>query len=364
MKTPLQGEVFFLYAFDVADEIRTDKAEKILAKKKAVPSGPSNERLVPKVIPFYRPLTIDPHHDSWRIEDRPVQTLVRIYDVGVVSVLISVPFEAGDLKELLRFHRPILDNKIPLDKAAHELSRNVVDNLREYLVSASEVNITEAYTVFVLRQLGQDGSAERWAEDQRREIAGLLAETDPAMLSQQQIDETFRHKLSFESDDVVIVDWDAALVVDLAGDIEDEIHVLELANLQLEELVLMDKRLDVYLNRAYEELEQSRTKLFSLKRNEIKKLRRFRMDVAKITDEVSNISKFFGDWYLARIYLAARDRFHLATWRESIQNRILHLDNLYETLHGEANEARMLFLEAMIVLLFIIDLVAVFWLKR
>lgn len=363
METPFKGEVFYLYAFDVADEIRTDKAEKILAKK-TVPFGPSNERLVPKDIPFYRPLSIDPQRGAWRIEGQPVQTLVRIYDVGVVSVLISVPFEAQSLKELLRFHRPVLDDRVPLDRAAHELCRSVVDNLREYLVSSSEVDIPEAYTVFVVRQIDQVSDVGRWCEDQRREIAGLLAETEPAALSEQQIDETFRHKISFENDDVAIVDWDAALLADLSGEIEDEIHVLELANLQLEELVLMDKRIDVYLNRAYEELERSRPKIWSWKRGEIEKLRRFRMDVAKITDEVSNISKFFGDWYLARIYLAARDRFHLATWRESIHARLLHLDNLYETLRSEANEARMLFLEAMIVLLFIVDLVAVIWFKR
>ncbi|HEX5033665.1 MAG TPA: hypothetical protein VFW62_04240, partial [bacterium] len=312
METPLQGEVFYLYAFDVADEIRTDKAEKILAKK-TVPFGPSNERFVPKAIPFYRPLSIDPMRGSWRIGGRQVQTLVRIYDVGVVSVLISVPFEVGGLGELMPFHRPVLDGKGPLDQAAHELCRNVVQHLREYLVGASEVDIPEAYTVFVVRHIDQSDNAERWAEGQKREIAGLLAETNPAALSQQQIDETFRHKLSFEFDDVAIVDWDAALIADLSGEIEDEIHVLELANLQLEELVLMDKRLDVYLDGAYVALERSRPKLWSWKRSEIEKLRRFRTDVAKITDEVSNISKFFGDWYLARIYLAARDRFHLAT---------------------------------------------------
>jgi hypothetical protein len=363
METPLKGEVFYLYAFDVADEIRTERIGKILSKK-AVPFGPGKERLVPKDIPFYRPLTIDPRRGSWRMDGKQVQTVVRIYDVGVVSVVISVPFECRDLKDLIRFHRPVLDNQVALDKAALELCRSVVDNLSEYLVSASEVDIPEAYTVFVVRSLDQVSNVELWVENQRREIAGLLAETDPDLLSQQQIDATFRQKLSFEYDDVVIVEWDAALLVNLSGDTDDEIHVLELANLQLEELVLMDKRLDVYLNRAYDELERSRPKLWRWKRREIEKLRRFRMDVAKITDEVSNISKFFGDWYLARIYLAARERFHLGTWRESIHNRLLHIDSLYEALRSEANEARMLFLEAMIVLLFIVDLVAVFWLKR
>ncbi|MBI2981975.1 MAG: hypothetical protein HYY44_06775, partial [Deltaproteobacteria bacterium] len=73
-----------------------------------------------------------------------------------------------------------------------------------------------------------------------------------------------------------------------------------------------------------------------------------------------NISKFFGDWYLARVYLAARERFHLATWKESIQSRLSNLDHFYEVLRAEANESWMLVLELLIVLLFIADLAAVF----
>ena len=42
----------------------------------------------------------------------------------------------------------------------------------------------------------------------------------------------------------------------------------------------------------------------------LRHLRRFRVDVAKLTDEVTHITKFFGDWYLARVYLGARDRFY------------------------------------------------------
>ena len=61
---------------------------------------------------------------------------------------------------------------------------------------------------------------------------------------------------------------------------------------------------------------------------EIKNLRRFRVDDVKITDDDSNISKFFGDWYLARTYPAASDRFHIPAWRESVHNLLNKLDTI------------------------------------
>lgn len=360
MSSELSGEVVYLYAFDVADEIRTERVRKILSRK-AMPFGVQLDHTLPKDIPFYRPLTIDLKREGWKLGGLKVQPVVRVYDVGVVSVMISVPFVVSELKELLSYHHPVLDGQRPMDRAAHELCIEIVKNLQEYIVRGMpSIGTPEAYTVFSVSHIGAAVDVEAWLEAHRREIAGLLSETEAEQLSEQQVVEIFRHAIGFTRSDFTVIDWDAAFVVDLTGPTHDLVHVLELANLQLEELVLMDKRIDGYLDEAYTTLETPRPFWGRFSRKELAKIRRFRMDVAKITDEVSNISKFFGDWYLGRIYLAASERFHLETWHESIQNRLSSLDNLYGVLRSEANEASMLILEIMIVLLFIVDLIMVF----
>ena len=60
--------------------------------------------------------------------------------------------------------------------------------------------------------------------------------------------------------------------------------------------------------------------MFGAANEVLRQLRRFRVDVAKLTDEVTHITKFFGDWYLAGVYLGARDRFYLNQWRASVEN--------------------------------------------
>jgi uncharacterized Rmd1/YagE family protein len=96
--------------------------------------------------------------------------------------------------------------------------------------------------------------------------------------------------------------------------------------------------------------------LFGAANKVLRQLRRFRVDVAKLTDEVTHITKFFGDWYLARVYLGARDRFYLDQWRASVEQRLAQLDKLYSVVHAEVNERRMLWLEIIIVIFFAIDL--------
>lgn len=70
------------------------------------------------------------------------------------------------------------------------------------------------------------------------------------------------------------------------------------------------------------------------------------MDVARLTDEVTHITKFQGDWHLARIYLGARDRFYLDQWRQSVEQRIGQLDELYRETRAPAIANRASFLDS------------------
>ena len=88
-----------------------------------------------------------------------------------------------------------------------------------------------------------------------------------------------------------------------------------------------------------------------------RELREIRVDLARLSDELSNITKFFGDWHLARIYEGISGRFHLSDWHHTIDEKLKTLDDLYQLLRTEQNNRQMLILEALIVLLFIVDLV-------
>ena len=360
----MKGEVVYLYAFDVANEILTPRVQEILSEK-PFPFEIRMDRTLPKDMPLYKPLAIGPPPLSVPLRGAPVRLLIRIYDVGVVTVMLRVAFEAGSLADLMPFHNPKLENGETLDAVALKLCAEVCDGLRDSLVGRTEFPPPpEAYTVFCLTDLGGVGDVNHWLGEQRREVAGLLTETAAGQLSEAQVGEVLRIQRSFENTDLAVIDWDAALVVDLTGYVDDVLYALELANLQLEEFRVMDLRLDAYLDRAYDDLERRRLPLFGGATKTLRHLRRFRVDVAKLTDEVTHITKFFGDWYLARVYLGARDRFYLDQWRASVEQRLAQLDKLYSVFHAEVNEQRMLWLEAIIVIFFAIDLLILLFLRR
>lgn len=362
MDATLQGEVVYLYAFDVANEIVTAPIKEVLGHP-ARPFEIRVDRTSPKDVPLYKPWAVDLPALSAHFRDQEVRLQIRIYEVGVICILFRMSFAVGNLHELLPFHNPVLENGRTLDQIASDVRGEAIPDLRPFLVHPTPPTVAEAYTAFVLTNLGSVQDANSWLKEQRRAVAGLLTETEPDRLSEVHVAEVLRLQRSFEASDLVVIDWDAALVVDLTGYYDDVLYVLELANLQLEEFRVLDQILDRYLDRAYLDVEKRHFTMFGLA-SVSERLRRLRVEVTKLADEVTHITKFFGDWHLARVYLAARERFYLDQWSGSVERRLGQLDHLYGVVQSEVNEKRTLWLEVIVVILILIELLTALFLHH
>jgi hypothetical protein len=278
--------------------------------------------------------------------------------------MLRVPFAISHLEQLGAFDAPAFAKEV-IHTHLVSLTKSIHDEISPYAVRpAASLPEGEAYTVFCLEtpKAGGDGlpfHAEAWFESNRRDIAAILTqEPDGSLLSEQEALESTSQFLSYYRTDLGVVDWDAALVMDQPADMEETLHVLELANLQLEELIAYDRLLDAALERSYADLLHP-PKLFS-RTVLMNRLREVRIDLARFSDELSNITKFFGDWHLARLYEAVSRRFHLADWHRTIDDKLKTLDDLYEMLKQEQNHRLMVVLEASIVVMFLIDIIVLF----
>lgn len=383
----MQGEIVYLYAFDVASEILISKVDAVLASK-PVRYEIFTDHTIPKDAYLYKPLAIELANGYELESGEKLTAFVHVYEIGVISVLLRVAVEFDSLKELHKFHSVKLKGKQSLDILASNICKDVCENLKEVIVKGSKILDPEAYTVFAVTDISNSrkrknstpstklkkltsnektnskSDVTKWIEDNRAEIAELLTENKPGVLSKKQIDEVLRINKSYSNQDATIIDWDAALVIDLNSYIDDVLYVLELANIQLEEYLVIDSRLDAYLNLAYEDLKHSQYRLFGPSSATLKTLRYLRVDVTKLNDEVTNITKFFGDWYLARIYIGASERFHLEQWQKSVLERLKQLDSLYNVVSSEINNLRMVLLEVLIVVFFAIDLIMMFLFRK
>lgn len=358
----MRGEVVHLYAFDVANEIVLNGLTELLGQTIA-PYRLEPDRTHPRDLPLHQPLNFE--LPEWiGVRGEPIQVRVRLYAIGVINIALHLPFEAQEWSELMPLHRVQLADGRQINHEARALCQQICDAMQGRFRHAAPVSEPEAYTVFCLTDWPGKLQIATPSSEERRAIAALLTETPQERLAPAQVEEVWRWQRSFENTDLVVIDWDAALVVNLAGPVAEELFVLELANLQLEEFRIMDERLDQYLDRAYDDLDQRGWWSFAASGKKLTSLRRFRVDLTKLADEVSHITKFFGDWHLARVYMAAKERFYLEGWKQSVDQRLHQLDELYRLAHTDVYDKRMMWMEAAIVVCFIIDILALFFWKH
>jgi hypothetical protein len=359
------GEVVYLFAVDVAYELKRPIPGMLLGQP-LLPHqvGPAKRSPKQHLFQHLRAAKLEPVKMATPMGEVMVQRMVKVLPIGAVSIMLRVPFTVSQFRELGAFDRPAFAKEV-IHEHLVSLAKSIHDELAPYAVRpAAALPEGEAYSVFCLETPKAHGSgtafdAEAWFESNRHDIAAILTqEPDGSLLSQQEAVESTSQFLSYYRSDLVVVDWDAALVMDQPADMEETLHVLELANLQLEELIAYDRLLDAAMERSYADLLHP-PKLFS-RTALMNRLREVRIDLARFSDELSNITKFFGDWHLARLYEAVSRRFHLADWHRTIDDKLKTLDDLYEMLKQEQNHRLMVFLEASIVLMFLIDIIVLF----
>ena len=358
------GEVVYMYAYDVAYEMSREPVSLLLGQK-LVTHEFDVSRKNPRRHMFYKPQMVSlpaveraGPHGSVRVE-----RCVKLLPVGAISITVRVPFAVDRLEELVPYHE-LEWKRGTLHEEVHVLAESVRQELHRYCVRPMQSLMDEeAYTVFCIEAplLGaeqQPISGETWLQLNRRQVASLLTqEADVSQLSRQEAEESTGKFLSYYQNDLVVVDWDAALVVDERAEFDETLYVMELANLQLAELEAYDRLLDESLERSYRDLGQRR---WRGRTHVLQELREIRIDLARFSDELMNITKFIGDWHLARVYEIISTRFHLADWHRTIDEKLKTLDGLYEILKHDQNNRWMLSLEVTIVLLFIIDLIILF----
>jgi hypothetical protein len=358
------GEVVYIYAFDVAYEMKRQPVRELLGQPVAQFEVDTTKRS-PRQLFFYRPqmVRLPPLERIGPRGPVRVERTIKLLPVGAISITIHVPFMVPTLNDLVDYHDLRFSNGFLYDEV-RRLAEDVHRELQPYYIRPTDrLMDEEAYTVFCINAPlptsdGQHLSSEGWLDQHRREIAALLTqEPDIDHLSEQETSESTGRCLSYYDHDLVVVDWDAALILDHPANFAEVVHIMELANLQLAELEAYDRMLDEAVERSYRDLSAHP---FRSRAQTMRDLSEIRIDLARLSDELSNITKFFGDWHLARIYQAMSSRFHLADWHRTIDEKLKTLDDMYQLIKQDHNNRWMMILEFTIVLLFIIDLAALF----
>lgn len=346
----MKTSILLYRLYDVADEINLEVVDDILSRE-GITSRLRLSRIPPKSIHIENP-PVSVELGDGKVNlcgmDYKVFFSARVYDLGVVSIVMRIEISAGTKYDEVKKLAIELEKKDEYEKEFVIQLEKLKKILSPALVKKGLRDIEEDFIIFFFTDwqkewdplpllLGEDGPFSDWVKQ-----------------------ETMRNAYSYTPDDLIIITWDSALVYDASGS-TDLPDLLEFASSQLLELRYYDGLLTEEMEKMYDELEDveqvgsfARLRHY---RSIMSRLMEVVTDVTDITERINNSIKVTEDIYYARIYSAALNLFRTSAWMESIQRKISVIQRNYSMLSDEIVTARATWLEVAIVLLIALEII-------
>jgi len=357
----VHGEAVVYRLYDVGYETRLDRVVDLLAS--SAPERPRPVRGEAQAIQIPNPpVTVGLGVETVTIGGQPreAEFSARLFDFGVISLRARLEARPGlPWSEFAAFGAAV--SAAPGWAAAFARVRErLLARIAPAIERPGESPVTEDYVVFRVNRL-EDAAGARLPADALRDadvVHLLVGEVRP--LSAATHRELLSQRFSYFEDDLAVLTWNSALVVEPAAEDTDVQYVLEFANAQLLELRFEDAVLDTEIPMVYTRIAEARRGFHPLGRRFSRLLAQLQTRVADATElveRVENSLKVTDDVFLARIYAAALEIFRGGTWRRGIDRKIAILRDTYGMLDAESQARRSEMLEVVIVLLIVIEIV-------
>jgi hypothetical protein len=364
----VDGDAVVYRLYDVGYEILLDSVLELLATQAPARVRPVRGEAQALQIPN-PPITVILGSEAVVIggERLSVEVSARIFDFGVVSLRARVPAPANTTWHGFVDFGEQLDAALVVPTLLDGHLRSLVDRIRSCIERPAIAQQTEDYIVYRVAKLTDLAGAPVAPSRLHDALVSPLLLNDRRVLSAEAMRELLPHRFSYTADDLAILTWDNALIVDPSLVDTDVQFILEFANAQLLELRFYDATLDAELPRMYDRIEAVRpgVRTWSLLSRRyaplLAELQRTVADSTELVERVENAIKVTDDVYLARIYASALELFRGRTWRAGIDRKLTIIRETYSMLNDEQQSVRSETLEVAIVLLIVVEiLLAIF----
>ncbi|MEM2905582.1 MAG: hypothetical protein QW057_07670 [Candidatus Bathyarchaeia archaeon] len=358
----IEGEAAHLFLYDVGGELDLKKAEEALRK-------PPQFVKFEERLPFPRYVRMTPYPLFLRLDERqlgvPVRVQVRLHHIGAISVVFRYSF-ACHIRELPRYGRAVVTTpkgEFELASLGDEIRAAIEERIGSCIVRIYQREpVPEEYTAIAIRRLGTPYTAEAFLRKYGRLVAAMLREEeDPDELSDSEVMEALRETQSFYRESARVIDWGATFILEPKREYESDLLIAELANLQLLELRVYDRILDAKIDAVYDDVRRvlrvGRHRFWPSHSVEkvAAEVSEIEADLAQVLSDIRNVTKFVGDWDLARYYRSLTRRFHLDDWEKAVQQKLETVRHIYTLVMDKAGHERSETLEILVILLILVE---------
>jgi hypothetical protein len=347
---PVPARAYVLRVLDVAGSLDLDRAERDLGPARTSRGplqlrGPMGQG-AGGILLARRPLDVS--LGPRKIAGFDAEVRVRLFDFGVAVVRfeIALPSVGGDA--LVSFAGTVEDDA-GFDAEARAVYASLRPSIAHAISGGSSLDFVEDYTVLVLPEPPDDETIARV----------LLGETSSRPLAAERVEEVKRNKIRYFADDLVVIDYDAAIVVDPQGSAE-LVDIFELATAHLLELRYYDQLLSQASASMTANALQRKVRLSFFRSPFATAAERAVLLVLELTELADSFERsivLLGDAYSVEVYRMAAERFRIQEASHAVHAKLSSLARSAEVLSDHVHARRSLLLEVMVIVLIAFEIV-------
>jgi hypothetical protein len=281
---------------------------------------------------------------------------VKVWHFGAVSFSFQFPIQEGTTWSELVKIASWIEKDQEIDGIARIRAKEFQNDIRHAIAVPNQWEVNEDYVTYFIQEFdGLTGPLSTLCD--QVDIPALILAEPGNTLSETIKKTTPDFTYQYYKDDLVVVDWNSALVVEPNGSMDVPL-VIEFALNQLLEMRYYDDLLDQRLNTLYNEVVGRKKGILSNKYSRLaEEAGQIYLEISEIVENVENSFKTVGDFYLATIFRASSKRFRFDDWQKSINEKLGNLAEVSKLLHSEVNESRNQMMEIIIILLIGIEVI-------
>lgn len=353
-----RGKVLLYRVYDIGSEIDLDKVEALFENKAFKERFKLDRKHNSSLVISSNPVSIQLRNVELTLDGikSEAEVIAKVWNFGTLSLCIHLPIIPGtSWTELVAFAKT-LEKDIQIDQILRARAKDFQNEIRSAIPILSDWQTNEDYITYFIQEF-ETPIVPITSITELVDVSALILAESENFLSETMKKSTLENVYQYSKDDLVVVDWNSALVIEPSGSFDVPL-IIEFALSQLLEMRYYDDLLDQRLNTLYNAVVGRNKGLLSNKYSRLaEEAGQFYLEISEIVENVENSFKTVGDFYLANIFRATSRRFRFEDWQKSINEKLSNLAEVSKLLHSEVNEGRNQFMEIVIIVLIAIEVV-------
>jgi len=358
----LEGEIVRMKLYDVAEEIRLEALAPSMFEGRLPVRQPLSRAQIQSIELVRPPMVVElgERESSFETGRERVRLGARFYEVGVVALVAHFPVR--DLPQEDFIDRALkLDYDPRVDELLDRELRQILGVMGDAVVGAHDFEgFEEEFAFYVLRRT--DRPIRRENLEEFPELVAML-HGESRSLSGQQTALLCENSLSFFENDLVVLNYDNALVVDDADPV-DILLLVEYAVAQVLEARYYDETLNDKLRALYREMDKKSTVwevLFTKRYRELtRRAMKLMLETRLATDHLTSSVRVTEDVYYAQVYNRALRIFRTGQWLANVEEKLRAMKEACDLMEGEIHTSRSTVLEWIVILLIALEVIPLF----